>query len=186
MAEGCSRFLGLFPIRNKQIKLICTSFFALAMSFAVWSTEAGDVAPAWRGTDIDGREVVFPETDSGVTTVLVFWATWCPYCQAFMPNLAAIYEDYADRGVRIVAVNTKERGQGDPAAYMRDRGYPFVSVMDGDSIAEQYAVRFIPGLMIVDQNGKVIYRRKSTDLPAGRKIAEFWEGEVRAVLEKEL
>jgi len=160
--------------------------FALAFSPSTWAVQAGDMAPAWTGTDIDGNTVAFPNSDDGVTTVLVFWATWCFYCQAFMPNLVAIDKDYAERGVRIVAVNAKERGQGDPGVYMREHGYPFTTIIEGDEIAEQYAVKFIPGLMIVDSAGKVIYRRRSTDLPPGRKIAEFWESEVRKVLEQSL
>ena len=166
--------------------LLCVLLVFLTFSPGAGAVLAGDAAPAWRGKDIDGREVVFPQTGDDVITVLVFWATWCPYCQAFMPNLVSIQQDYAARGVQVVAVNAKERGQGDPDVFMREHGYQFVTVVEGDEIAEQYAVRFIPGLLIVDSDGKVIYRRRSTDLPAGKKVAEFWEGEVRAVLDRAL
>jgi hypothetical protein len=44
-------------------------------------------------------------------------------------------------------------------------------------------VKFIPGLMVVDGEGSVIYRRGWTTLPAGSKVAEQWDGEVRAALD---
>jgi thiol-disulfide isomerase/thioredoxin len=153
------------------------------MAYAV---QAGDPAPAWQARDLDGYSVRFPEQARGRTTVLVFWATWCPYCQVFMPRLAGIESDYMTRGVRVLAINCKEDGRdkgGDPVAYLREHGYTFQAVLHGDAIAELYDVQFIPGLMIVGMDGQVIYRRKSTDLPAGREIAEFWDQEVRSVLD---
>ena len=36
---------------------------------------------------------------------------------------------------------------------------------------------------IVDGEGDVVYRRRSTNLPAGRKVSEQWDAEVRAVLD---
>ena len=80
-----------------------------------------------------------------------------------MPNLAAIERDYAERGVQVVAVNAKERGAGDPREYMESNGYGFRTIVEGDDIAASYNVRFIPGLMIIDAKGKVLWRRTSTD-----------------------
>ncbi|HEX5419760.1 MAG TPA: TlpA disulfide reductase family protein [Gammaproteobacteria bacterium] len=67
---------------------------------------------------------------------MIFWATWCPYCKAFMPYLKQIQSDYADKGVKIIAVNAKERGIGDPQAYVQKLGFPLIAVRDGDSIAD--------------------------------------------------
>ncbi len=58
-----------------------------------------------------------------------------------------------------------------------------VAVADADPIAELYNVNFIPGLMVVDGSGQLTYRRRSTDLPAGKTVAEQWDGEVRAALD---
>ena len=89
----------------------------------------------------------------------MFWATWCPYCRAFMPYLAGIQKDYAAQGVKIVAINAKEDGRGDPKAYMQGLGFAPISVANGDAIAKSYGVEYIPGLLIVDGAGVVAYRR---------------------------
>lgn len=145
----------------------------------------GEQAPAWRGTDlVTNADLQFPALLNGQPAVLVFWATWCPYCKAFMPYAGQIQVDYAKHGVQLITFNAKERGRGDPAAYVRSQSYPMIAVAAADEIAAQYNVRFIPGLMVVDGAGKVIYRRRSTNLPAGRTVSQQWAQEVRAALDE--
>lgn len=164
---------------------IAVLVLAALAAFSALAVDQGDLAPAWSGTDlVDGDAVAFPAVTGGKPAVLVFWATWCPYCKAFMPYAKGIQADYGDRGVKIVTFNAKERGQGDPKAYVDSLGFPMVAVADADGIAEDYAVKFIPGLMVVDGNGMIAYRRGWTDLPAGAKVAAQWDGEVRAALDR--
>ena len=166
----------------KNIAVLLTTAILSTPAFAV---DQGDIAPPWSGTDlVDGGAVSFPAISAGKPAVLVFWATWCPYCVAFMPFAKAIQADYAAHGVQIVTFNAKERGIGDPKAYVDALQFPLVAVAEADQIAEDYAVKFIPGLMVVDGNGVIAYRRGWTDLPAGAKVAEQWDGEVRAALDK--
>lgn len=155
--------------------------FALAGSLA--AVEQGDVAPPWRARDFAGQPVEFPAVAEGKPAVVVFWATWCGYCKAFMPYLDDIQRDYAAHGVKIVTINAKEDGNGDPRAYMRGLGFAPIAVADGDEIAAAYGVQYIPGLLIVDGKGTVAYRRPWTDLPAGKTVAELWDGQVRAALD---
>jgi hypothetical protein len=37
--------------------------------------------------------------------------------------------------------------------------------------------------MIIDGAGTVAYRRPWTDLPAGRTVAQLWDGQVRTALD---
>lgn len=164
-------------------KLSLISLVLFIMSHAGHTVEAGDRAPRWQAFQFSGELVAFPDATSGDAAVLVFWATWCGYCKAFMPYLEQIESDYRDAGVRIVTVNAKEDGSGDPSGYVRDLGFPMIAVRNGDAIARAYDVEFIPGLMIVDGEGMVAYRRPWTDLPAGREVAELWDGQVREALD---
>ena len=164
-------------------RFIATLGLCLFTSYA-FGVGAGDQAPAWNGMDLaDGEQVSFPDILNAKPAVLVFWATWCPYCKAFMPYVKEIQADYAKHGVQIISFNALERGIGDPKAYVDSLGFPLVAIAEADSIAEQYAVRFIPGLMIVNGDGLIVYRRESTDLPAGKTVSEQWSDEVRQVLD---
>ena len=156
---------------------------ALLATAPASAVEQGDRAPAWMRIDFDGRPVMFPGVLEGKPAVLVFWATWCPYCKALMPYLEGIQADYADAGVKIITINAKEDFADDPKAYVKALGFPMVAVQDGDPIANAYDVEYIPGLMIVGGDGVVAWRRAWTDLPAGRQVAELWAGQVREQLD---
>lgn len=164
---------------------ILLATFVWLISPLAASVTAGDQAPHWQGLDlVSGDTVSFPEVLDNRPAVLIFWATWCPYCKAFMPYAGKIQADYAGHGVQIVTLNTKERGRGDPRAYAKGLGFPLVAVAAADDIAARYGVDFIPGLMVVDGRGTVVYRRRSTELPAGKTVAELWDTEVREVLDR--
>jgi hypothetical protein len=100
-----------------------------------------------------------------------------------MPYAEQIQADYADQGVQVIAFNDKERGKGDPKAYIDSLDFPLVAIADADSIADDYGVKFLPGLMVVSGDSVVTYRRGWTDLPAGTTVAQQWAGEVRAALD---
>ena len=151
------------------------------------SIAAGSEAPPWSGSDLlTGSTVDFPEVLGGKPAVLVFWATWCPYCKAFMPYAKRIQDDYLQHGVQTLSFNAKERGEGDPKAYIESLNFPHVSIAEADAIAAMYDVKFIPGLMVVNGSGTVIYRRGWTELPAGQTVAQQWDSEVRGALDTEL
>lgn len=140
--------------------------------------------PGWKGTDFSGAEVDFPAVLHGKPTVLIFWATWCSYCQAFMPYLGEIQRDYGADKINILAIDVFEDGDMDPAAYVEALGFPMIAVANGDPIAEAYSVKGTPGLMVVDGQGEIVWKRASTELPAGKTVAEFWDGQVREQLDK--
>lgn len=164
---------------RKSIMLIS----ALSWMASATAVEIGEPAPAWSATNFSGEAVNFPGVIDGKPTVMIFWATWCPYCRAFMPYLGEIQKDYGDDKINVIAINAKERGVGDPTAYVADLDFKVIDVAEGDGIAEDYRVEFIPGLMIVDGDGKFVWKRESTNLPAGQTVAELWDEQVRAQLD---
>jgi thiol-disulfide isomerase/thioredoxin len=172
-------------VLQRSVGWFAAGVLALALAGPVAAVEQGDVAPPWRANDFAGKPVDFPAVAGGKPAIVVFWATWCGYCKAFMPYLKEIQADYAAQGVQVVAINAKEDGVrgGDPQAYVRGLGFAPIAIANGDAIAAQYGVQYIPGLFIVDGKGMVAYRRPWTDLPAGQTVAELWDGQVRTALE---
>ncbi len=166
-------------------KIISVVAAALIFSMPALAVDQGDVAPRWQAVTFQDESVSFPELARGRPAVLIFWASWCDYCAAFMPYLKKIQEDYGADRISIVAVNAKER-EGDPEAYIRKIDFPITAIRDGDNIAADYGVKFIPGLMVVDGNGTVSYRRGWTELPAGQTVAQLWSEQVRAALDQAL
>lgn len=117
----------------------------------------GDTAPDWTLEDADGEPVNLYRVGKGKVSVILFWATWCPYCRALMPRLQALAERYRERGVKFFALNIWE--DGDPAAYMREHGYTFRLLPGAEAAAAAYGVEGTPGLFVLDGRQQVIYRR---------------------------
>lgn len=145
---------------------------------------AGMPAPAWTLDTADGEEFSFPEDMRGEAGILLFWATWCPYCKAVMPYLDKIVDDYAEHDVQVYAIDFKD--DGDPVAEMAERGHDFIVLPLGDLVADDYGVWSAPGILVVDREGMVVYRRGPTHAPPGTKIAEVWDAEVREALDRAL
>lgn len=163
-----------------RIVMMLAALFAAGFALAAEPDSAGR---EWTGKDFSGADVEFPAALDGKPTVMVFWATWCPYCRALMPHLGEIQSDYGEDRINILTINVFEDGELDPAEHIGSLGYPMIAVADGDAIAELYSVRFTPGLMIVDGQGNLVWQRESTDLPPGQTVAEFWAGQVREQLD---
>lgn len=137
----------------------------------------GQAAPDWTLSNLAGQKVRFPDDYLGKPTVVLFWATWCPYCSALMPYLNEIRNE---QEVKILALNFKE--DGDPGAHMRRLGFDFEVFLDADEVAERYGTRYSPGLFVINGHGTVIYQRQSTDKKPGKEIAEFWADQVKKAL----
>jgi thiol-disulfide isomerase/thioredoxin len=170
-------------VPTKRPAWVAAVLLSLVVAGPSAAVQQGDMAPAWHARDYAGHPVDFPGVTQGKPAVVVFWATWCPYCKAFMPYLKNIQADYAKQGVKVVVIDAKEDGRGDPAAYIQSLGFTPIAVANGDDVADAYGIQYIPGLLIVDGAGKVAYRRPWTDLPAGKTVAELWDSQVRTALD---
>jgi cytochrome c biogenesis protein CcmG/thiol:disulfide interchange protein DsbE len=124
---------------------------------------AADRALAWDGIGADARAIRFDPGHLQRPAVLLFWATWCPYCKALMPHLQQVQDDAGKAQLDVYAIDIKD--DGDPVAELRARGQTFTLVLDGDLIAQQYGVQGTPSLLLVDRKGEVIYRRVGGDSP---------------------
>lgn len=58
--------------------------------------------------------------------VVNFWATWCPPCLREFPDIIAVYEDYRDQGLEVLAVSMNEADESeDIAEFLQNFAPPF-------------------------------------------------------------
>lgn len=107
----------------------------------------------WTLTNLAGRNITLSNYQ-GKPVILVFWATWCPYCKKLLPGMQALHEKYQAKGLTIIAVNIKEDWQ--PDVYWRNHGYEFDAVLEGDEIAETYGINGTPGIVFIAPSGEVL------------------------------
>lgn len=124
---------------------------------------AQDDAIAWQGRTADGTTIHFDPRHLARPAILLFWATWCPYCEALMPYVQHVQDAAGRDRLDVYAIDIKD--DGDPVKTLRGRKLGFTPILDGDAIADRYAVQGTPGLFLVDARGKIIYRRSGGDAP---------------------
>jgi thiol-disulfide isomerase/thioredoxin len=122
----------------------------------------GGTAPNWTLQTNQSEALDYYQDSEGKVSVILFWATWCPYCATLMPHLEVIYRKYRSKGVKLYAIDIFEDGKIDPIKYYEDRKFSFTMLLDGDEVAKQFGVRGTPGVYVVDKEKKVVYKR-----PAG-------------------
>lgn len=122
-------------------------------------------ALAWEGHGADGKVIRFDPAKMQRPAILLFWATWCPYCKALMPFVQNVLDSAGSDRLDVYAIDIKEEDDADPTSELRDRHLSFTLVRDGDAIAEQYGVKGTPGLFLVDSHGQIVYKRVGGDAP---------------------
>jgi thiol-disulfide isomerase/thioredoxin len=157
--------------------------------FAATSAKSADLAPDWSLKSADGNIVRLSEEIREQPAILFFWATWCPYCKALMPHLQSMRLEYGDQ-VEILAINFRE--DGDPVAFIKNAGYDFTVLPDGDEVAAAYGVHGTPGVIIVDTGQHIRFDLRALPVrdppangkPPGHKRkaaykAPYWAAEIR-------
>lgn len=107
----------------------------------------------WTLTSVTGESVTLSQY-KGQPVILVFWATWCPYCKKLLPGIAELNDKYHTKGLKVIAVNIKEDWK--PAVYWKNHGYKFDAVLEGDDIAEMYEIIGTPGVVFIAPSGEVL------------------------------
>jgi len=178
----------------RHILTFLTMFFLLPGTVTAQDIS---VAPDWTLASAEGDSVRLSDEVQEQAVVLLFWATWCPYCKALMPHLQSLRLEHGD-SIKVLAINFKEK-DGDPVAYIRDAGYDFTVLPEGDAVAAAYQVYGTPGVIIVDQNQRIRFDLRSLprrDPPASEQAANhkrkaayrapYWAAEIRKSVDQVL
>jgi thiol-disulfide isomerase/thioredoxin len=123
----------------------------------------------WTLNNLAGEPVTLSDFQ-GRPTLLVFWATWCPYCKKLLPGIAELHKKYESQGLKVLAVNIFEDWK--PEVYWRNHEYTFDTVLEGDDVAKHYGIRGTPGLVFIAPSGKVLGIDSFSD-PKHPKLESF-------------
>lgn len=143
----------------KKILLILAMVFSINSLNAI---ELGEIAPNFTATTIDGEKVSLSQYKGKKAVWLVFWATWCPYCQKEIPALKELHKKYGDK-VEILAINI---GVNDSIEKSKDYQFEhdlLYKIIFSNEITRQYEVRGTPTQIVIDAQGRVVY--KGTRVP---------------------
>ena len=143
--------------------------------------ETGAQAPAVVVKDLDGLPRDLGAVIGRKPVLLEFWATWCTSCQAMMPTLRAMREEFGDAvefyGVNVTISETRDGVR----QYVKEHAPPFETLYDEEGVAARaYDPPATSYIVIADSTGKVVYTgsggqqnlepalRQVTGRPAGK------------------
>lgn len=141
------------------------------------TTLLGQPAPAFSLHTLKQETVNYPAAAEGQPTVLMFWPSWCPYSRALQPYVDSIWQDYRDHGAKVWTVNIEETD--DPAKILEQRHLGFPVLLDGNAVADQYGVRLMPAVVVMDGQGKVVYvmhEKTASPITTAKQIRETLNG----------
>lgn len=117
---------------------------------------AGDSAPGFTATDIDGTPVSLEEL-RGKPVWLVFMATWCTGCRTEIPDIQGVVASRGD-AVRVVVIYVGE-SRNTVSDYSKRVGNDFPEVVDQDQqISAAYGIMGVPTHYFIDAEGVVRQR----------------------------
>jgi cytochrome c biogenesis protein CcmG/thiol:disulfide interchange protein DsbE len=114
---------------------------------------------------------------TGEVVLLNIWATWCGPCRWEMPSMQALHEEFADRGLRVVAVSIDHPEAGAAITdFAASLGLTFEILHDtAGTIRSAYHTTGVPETALIGRNGVIRKRVAGAELwnsPANKALVE--------------
>ena len=117
----------------------------------------GKPAPDFTLKDTDGNEAKLSDF-KGKVVLLDFWATWCDPCIQAMPHLQLLHENFKEKDVVILGINSWERQKDKVMPFLKDHNITYRILLDSDNeVLGKYDVSRIPSFFILDKQGIIRY-----------------------------
>lgn len=135
--------------------LACVAFLLSGCSALGFSQQAKDFTLP----DINGDMISLSDYQ-GENIYLNFWASWCEPCNDEMPAIEEIYQEYNNKGIVLLTINTGE-DRATVEEYMKTNGYTFPVLLDLEmDVARQYKTASIPVSFFINKEGKIVITKE--------------------------
>ena len=132
----------------------------LDAKYATELVKPGTMAPDFKLKTPQGKTLKLSKVMKGKYTLIDFWASWCGDCRKDMPNVHRLYRKFAPLGVQFVGISFDTEAANWQAA-IEKYGIAYTQLselkkMSESDVARQYGVKWIPSMVLVDPEGKVV------------------------------
>lgn len=139
--------------------------------WAKWEKlKAGNVAPVFYGTDINGKRI--SSTDlKGKYVYVDVWATWCGPCRGELPHMKKMEEKYEGSDIHFVSLSCdQDKSAWEKVINKGDMKGIQLHLEKGNTMMDAYMINGIPRFILLDREGKII----SADMtrPSNPKTSE--------------
>ena len=135
--------------------------------------ETRSAAPDFTLPDLDGKRIALSDFSDNIV-VLDFWATWCEPCVVEIPNLNALQERYAARGLRVIGVVVESGSLKDIRQFLSKHKVSYQLLIGNDAVVNKYKVIGFPTTFLIDRqrqiHKKYVGVRSAKDLNVERDV----------------
>jgi len=130
----------------------------------------GSHAPDFNLPGIDGKEYSLNSFADKNALIIIFSCNHCPYVQAYEERMKQIQDDYQQKGVTVIAINSNEdvNYPDDSFENMKKRAdeqnFNFLYLRDEDQlVARAYDATHTPEIFLFDKERKLAFHGKIDD-----------------------
>lgn len=137
---------------------------------ATKNLKIGSQMPAFNLRSVDGKYYSPDLFKDKKALVVIFSCNHCPYVQAYEERIKDIAQDYAVKGVALVAINSNDDSQYEEDSFenmikrAEDKNFNFPYLRDEDqSVAKTFDASHTPEIFLFDSVNKLAYHGKIDD-----------------------
>jgi thiol-disulfide isomerase/thioredoxin len=116
-------------------------------------------APSFHAKSIDGENYSNGSL-KGKVVLLQFWATWCKYCRGEQPVVDELTEEFADRGLVVLAVDFMEPKKTVKKYLAAMPRACKVVLTEDTNLAALYPSQSFPLYVLIDRDGNIAGTQK--------------------------
>ncbi|HEV7570676.1 MAG TPA: TlpA disulfide reductase family protein [Thermoanaerobaculia bacterium] len=144
-------------------------------------TDVGDPMPPYTATYLDGKPLNLAN-EKGSVIFLNVWATWCGPCRFETPELQALQNQYAANGLKVIGVSVDEGETAAVKTFVTEQKITYPIAVDPEGrIANLLQTTVLPTSLLLDRNGKIVWRQIGAIMPNDTKLKAAVE---KAIAEK--
>jgi cytochrome c biogenesis protein CcmG/thiol:disulfide interchange protein DsbE len=123
--------------------------------------QTAGTAPDFVLKDIGGKDVQLSQY-RGKMVIVEFWATWCPPCKATIPELIAVQDKYAGKGLVVLGVSIDEGDnlRSKLSAFSKEHKINYPVLLGSEEVSKAYGVMSIPATVLIGKDQKIISNYK--------------------------
>lgn len=132
--------------------------------------KTGDSASAFSLKGVDGKSHSVADFAKRKILVVIFTCNHCPYAQAYQERVKAVQQEYGEKGVQIVAINSNDSRNYPQDSFenmvkrARDVRFNYPYLRDeSQQVARAYGAEVTPDVFVFDQKRRLRYRGRIDD-----------------------
>ncbi len=128
-------------------------------------TQTAKVVKPFSLKDSNGATWTLADQKDKKAVVVLFLGTECPINNQYLPRLAELYNEYRDKGVAFVGINSNVQDTATRvAAHVKANDIPFPVLKDvGNVVADDFGARRTPEAFLLSPTGRVLYQGRIDD-----------------------